>query len=47
MLITLEERTVGSDDEATALRFPGSPTVRVRGRDLQAEVAEIADFGLG
>jgi hypothetical protein len=45
--ITLSESAVSTDDEAKSLRFPGSPTVRVNGRDLQPEVEEIADFGLG
>jgi hypothetical protein len=32
---------------AQALRFPGSPTIRVRGRDLQPQAEERGDFGLG
>jgi hypothetical protein len=41
------ETIVGSAAEAETLRFPGSPTVRVNGRDVepQAEVKE--DYGLG
>jgi hypothetical protein len=45
--IALTETTVTTDDEVEALRFPGSPTIRVRGRDVQPEVDEIGDFGLG
>jgi hypothetical protein len=41
------ETAVTTDDEAEALRFPGSPTVRVWGRDVQPEVDEIGAFGLG
>jgi hypothetical protein len=41
------ETTVTTEDEVRALRFPGSPTVRVRDHDLQREVDEIGDFGLG
>ena len=45
--ISLTEPTVSPDEEALELRFPGSWTVRVRGRDLRAEVDELRDFGLG
>jgi hypothetical protein len=45
--ITLSEATVSSEEQAEALRFPGSPTVRVAGRDLQPEVEQLSDFGLG
>ena len=30
---------VGTDDAARDLRFPGSPTIRIDGRDIQAETA--------
>lgn len=30
----IEMREVRTDDEAEALRFPGSPTIRVDGRDV-------------
>jgi len=33
---------VDSDEAAQALRFPGSPTIRINGRDVQSEV-EAAD----
>jgi hypothetical protein len=33
--------------EALELRFVGSPTVRVNGRDVQAEAEERTDYGLG
>lgn len=45
--VVLTERVVDSVDEAWALRFPGSPTVRVRGRDVQPGVDELEGFGLG
>ncbi len=45
--VVLAETTVRTADEAQALRFPGSPTVRLRGRDLQPEIEEGADYGLG
>jgi len=47
IVITISETIVSTDDEARSLRFPGSPTVRVRGRDVQSEVEEVADFSLG
>ncbi len=31
---TIEQREVGSDDQARAERFPGSPTIRVNGEDV-------------
>jgi hypothetical protein len=30
----IEVRHVGTDEEATALAFPGSPTIRIDGRDV-------------
>jgi hypothetical protein len=30
----IEMREVRSDEEAEALRFPGSPTIRIDGRDV-------------
>jgi hypothetical protein len=32
----VELRRVETDEEAEALRFPGSPTIRVDGRDIDA-----------
>jgi hypothetical protein len=43
----LIERVVASDEEARALRMPGSPTVRVAGRDVQPGAEAREDFGLG
>jgi hypothetical protein len=37
---TIELREVQTDEEAQALRFPGSPTIRVDGRDVDASGAE-------
>ena len=31
---TIEMHEVRSDEEANALRFPGSPTIRIDGRDV-------------
>lgn len=45
--VSLSERVVRAQDEAEALRFPGSPTIRIDGRDLQAEFEVLDDYGLG
>jgi hypothetical protein len=37
---TVELHEVLSDDEAHELRFPGSPTIRVDGRDVDAAGAD-------
>lgn len=37
---------VGTDEEAVALGFPGSPTIKVAGRDIQPEGAEQSPPGL-
>ena len=36
----VEVREVRTDSEAQALRFPGSPTIRVEGQDVDAAGAE-------
>jgi glutaredoxin len=40
-------REVHSVDEARALRFLGSPTVRINGRDIEPAAAARSDYGLG
>ena len=42
----IELVAVNSDDEAQRLRFPGSPTIRIDGRDL-FPAPERARWGLG
>ena len=37
---------VESEDEARAVGFLGSPSLRVNGRDVEAGAAERSDFGL-
>jgi hypothetical protein len=37
---------IGSDEEAAAQRFLGSPTMRVDGRDVEPGADERTDFGL-
>lgn len=39
-------RRVDSEQQALALRFLGSPTVRVDGRDVEPEAAARSDYGL-
>jgi hypothetical protein len=36
----IEMREVRTDDEAEALRFPGSPTIRIDGHDVDPAGAE-------
>ena len=38
---------VETPEQARELAFPGSPTVRIQGRDLEPEVAAAGNFGLG
>lgn len=42
----LVSRRVESEQEAQALRFLGSPTVRVDGRDVEPAAAARSDYGL-
>jgi hypothetical protein len=37
---------VGTEEEAIARGFPGSPTIKIAGRDIQPEVAEQSPPGL-
>jgi hypothetical protein len=37
--LDVELREVRTEDEAQALRFPGSPTIRIDGRDVDARGA--------
>jgi hypothetical protein len=37
---TVELREVRTEDDAQALRFPGSPTIRVEGRDVDTAGAD-------
>jgi hypothetical protein len=45
--ISFEARLIGTSVEAHEARFPGSPTIRVAGLDLQPDVQARGDFGLG
>lgn len=44
---TLETFVVDSPEKAKALRFPGSPTVRVDGRDIEPDADKSLNYGLG
>jgi len=43
---TIEQRRVDSEQEAVRERFPGSPTVRVDGRDVDPNTTYRAGHGL-
>ena len=45
--VALTEHVVETQEEARALRMPGSPTVRVEGRDVEPGAGAREDFGLG
>lgn len=38
---------IDSPQKAQALKFPGSPTVRVNSRDIEPEVDKSLNYGLG
>ena len=44
--IALEQILVDTPEQAEALAFLGSPTVQVRGRDIEPEARSRTDFGL-
>ena len=46
MAIALESVLVISAEQAQALSFLGSPTLRVEGRDIEPEARTRQDFGL-
>jgi len=47
VVVALTDSIVDTPEAAQARRFLGSPTVLVRGRDVQPEAEERTDFGLG
>jgi hypothetical protein len=47
LAVRIMDGIVASPEEAVRLRFPGSPTVRADGRDLQPEIEALGDYGLG
>jgi hypothetical protein len=44
---TFRTIVVDSPEKAAALKFPGSPTVRVNGRDIEPEADKSLNYGLG
>jgi len=43
----LEVIVVDTAGKAAELKFPGSPTVRINGRDIEPEADQSFNFGLG
>ncbi len=44
---TFQTIVIDSQEKAEALKFPGSPTVRVNGRDIEPEADRSFTYGLG
>jgi hypothetical protein len=44
---TLQTIVVDSPEKAAKLRFPGSPTVRINGWDIEPEADRSLHYGLG
>ena len=44
--ISLEQTLIETSEQATALRFLGSPTVQVEGQDIEREARNAVTFGL-
>jgi hypothetical protein len=42
----LNEVMVSSAEMAHSMKFPGSPTIRINGRDIEPQERETASFGL-
>jgi hypothetical protein len=47
VVANVTERVVATIAEAQTLRMPGSPTIRVGGRDVEPDAEALEDFGLG
>ena len=45
--IAVQVTSIETEDEAHAQRFPGSPTVRIDGRDVDPDLEQPEQFGLG
>jgi len=45
--VEIREVLVSTPEEAQILKFPGSTTIRINGRDLEPEVAGRSDYSLG
>jgi hypothetical protein len=44
---SLQTIVVDSSEKAVELKFPGSPTVRINGRDMESEADKSLSYGLG
>lgn len=44
---TFQTIVVDSSEKAAELKFPGSPTVRINGRDMEPEADKSFSYGLG
>jgi len=44
IVITVKKTMIASDEEAKEHRFPGSPTVRINGVDIDPEARETAGY---
>ena len=44
---TIETTVIDTAEEAVALKFPGSPSVRINGRDIEPEADKSLNYGLG
>jgi hypothetical protein len=45
--VDVSDVLVTDQEMAVRLRFPGSPTIRIRGRDVEPAADDRPDFGLG
>jgi len=45
--VTIRDTAIDTLEAARTHRFVGSPTIRVGGRDVQPEVDDRGDFGMG
>jgi len=44
--VQIDEVSVTSQEQAESLRFLGSPTVQIDGRDIDPAVRHLSDFGI-
>jgi hypothetical protein len=47
LAVEIVDELVAGADAAEVCHFPGSPTVRVEGRDVQPEIESLREYGLG
>jgi hypothetical protein len=44
---SIQTIVVDSSEKAVELKFPGSPTVRINGRDMEPDAEKSLSYGLG